>query len=399
MQAEKKKKIIIYIAFALIMVGLGASDSMRGIFAGIFEEHFDLTMSRVSLIVTVSYIGNLVFILFGSRLFDRFDKKRVAFFVMLMWGLSLLLYIFTDNYICLLIGMFVSMGTSTLMNTLINVMSPVFFGTAAGMIVNTLYFTQGIGTSANQNITGQLATDYSSFKIVNVILLVFGALGTLLMLTVSFTDGEEKDTAKDGNKEPVKTGKAGVTATILKNPAFYLFIFVFGFYFIAEHGIMNWWKTYLEKCLSFDTKSAAVYLSIFFGGMTIGRLVFSPFVSKLGEGKAMFIFGGVGTLLYIAGILGGNATVALLSASGLFISIIYPTMVLFISRFFDRSMIATATGYIISIATLFDIGFNAAFGKCADVLGFEKVILVFPVSLAVFYILFLILKTKKQKAV
>ena len=150
----------------LIMIALGASDSMRGIFSGIFETHFSLNKNQVGMIVTVSYTGNLVFMLFGSRLADSCGKKKVCFAVLSLWMAAILLYLVTDNYYCLLAGMFVSMGASTLMNTLINILSPSFFGLNAGMIVNTLFFTQGIGTSANQNLAGRFAQDYGSFRLV-----------------------------------------------------------------------------------------------------------------------------------------------------------------------------------------------------------------------------------------
>lgn len=56
----------------------------------------------------------------------------------------------------------------------------------------------------------------------------------------------------------------------------------------------------------------------------------------------------------------------LLSISGLSISIVYPTLVLMIRSFFKEEGIATATGAIISLATVYVICFNAFFGKLTD---------------------------------
>ncbi len=379
---KDKRKILIYIAFMLIMIALGASDSMRGIFAGVFESRFSLSKQGVSLIVTVSYIGNLVFILFGGKLSDRFSKKRVCIAVMALWLCALLLYVLTENYICLLIGMFVSMGASTLMNTMINILSPDFFGLSAGMTVSTLFFTQGIGTSLNQNVTGRLAKDYGAFRFVNVILILFGVAGLIIMC---FVDFKEKN-AEAYVKTASKSGKG-----ILTKGSFYLFVFVFGFYFIAEHGIMNWWRMYLTDASGMSDERASVLLTVFFAGMTVGRLVFSPLIKKLGNGKSILLFAGAGTLLYVPGMFLGERTVCLVAASGLLISIVYPTLVQFINTFFSRDIIATATGFIISAATVFDIAFNALFGRVLDTIGFERGILIFPICMAVFYILYLIL--------
>ena len=124
-------KVIILIAFMLIMVGLGISDSSRGVFSGIFEQDLMLTKPQVSWIVTVSYVGNLLFVSLGGKAADRFERKKVVLTVLAMWTLAQELFVVTDNYVCLLIGMFFSMGASTLLNTLMNLLSSVFFGSMA----------------------------------------------------------------------------------------------------------------------------------------------------------------------------------------------------------------------------------------------------------------------------
>lgn len=391
MKNISKKQIIVYIAFMLIMIALGASDSMRGVFSGIFEKHFELSKSQVSLIVTISYIGNLVFILFGSRMADKYDKKKICIGIMLLWAVALLIYIFTDHYLCLLLGMFISMGTSTLMNTMINILSPTFFGVGAGMVVNTLFFTQGIGTSTNQNITGRYASDYASFRFVNVLLLVLGVLGVLILTFVKFPKEERKESIENVADKSGGAASRNSTKQIFGNKAFFLFLFIFGFYFIAEHGIMNWWLMYCNESLLLDKASSATYLSLFWVGMTVGRLVLSPFVFRLGVAKSILVFGGIGTGLYVFGVIGGAPTLLFVSVAGLFISIVYPTLVLMINEYFEYDIIATATGYIISAATVFDIAFNAVFGKMIDTVGFSRSIMIFPVSMAVFYILFVVL--------
>ena len=75
------------------------------------------------------------------------------------------------------------------------------------------------------------------------------------------------------------------------------YVLVFGFYFIAEHGVMNWMVAYGVDGLGLPQASAAKYLSVFFGGMMIGRLCLSPLVDKLGALKSLAAFGGVSCVL------------------------------------------------------------------------------------------------------
>ena len=115
--AKKWSSRLTFFAFVVLMVGLGSNDSLRGIFSTIFQEHFSLTTTQLGLIVTASYIGNLVFLLVGGNLSTRFSKKRVLQVLILIWMAALALFAFTSNYTVLLIGMALALGSSTLLNT------------------------------------------------------------------------------------------------------------------------------------------------------------------------------------------------------------------------------------------------------------------------------------------
>lgn len=370
------QNIVVFIGFMICMIVMGASDSMRGVFGGVFQEHFSLTTTQVSTIVTVSYIGNLVFLLLGGNILDRFEKKKVFLSVVGIWMCGATVFVATDNYMMLLVGMFLCMGASTLINTTINLLVPLVFAGAPSLIVNVLFFTQGIGTSTSQNLVGRYAKDISGWHLVNVILLVIIAIG---IVAVCFSKLPNSKT----EKQQVSYRR------IIKHPAFLYLILIFGFYFIAEHGILNWFLAYCTSELGMNNESAAVYLSMFFGGMTIGRLIFAPVVQKLGVSKSIMLFGSISTATYSIGIAGGKYTVALLSMTGCMLSIIYPTLVLMIQKYYEKDCMATATGVIISIATVFDIIFNMLFGVITDVMGIRFAFYVFLASMIMFYVVFL----------
>ena len=384
-----KKSTVAYISFMLIMIALGASDAMRGIFSPIFQNHFAIDNTQLAMIVTISYVGNLVFLLIGGKMDDKYNKKTVSILIMTLWACSLILYLVTDNYYCLLVGMFFSMGASTLMNTMINLMTPIFFAGAPAMIINTLFFTQGIGTTGSQKIAGTYASGFGSWKIVNIILLAIGICGTLVFMTLKLPDTDQVQTKDTSNKQPDNG-----FMKVMKNPAFFYLVLVLGFYFVAEHGILNWLVTYCTNQLEFSMANASTYLSIFFGGVTIGRLVFAPVVQKQGIQKSITIFGGSSTVLYVIGILFGKQTIMILSIAGLSFSILYPTLIMMIQKYYQKEITATATGMIISVATLFDIGFNALFGKAVDMMGLKNSFLILPICMVCFYVCFMIFRLR-----
>ena len=375
---KKWSSRLTFFAFVVLMVGLGSNDSLRGIFSTIFQEHFSLTTTQLGLIVTASYIGNLVFLLVGGNLSTRFSKKRVLQVLILIWMAALALFAFTSNYTVLLIGMALALGSSTLLNTTMNLITPLLFATAPGFFVNFLFFTQEIGTSGSQYILGSHADGFAFWQHTNLVLLILGAVAFVLLLFCNVP--EEAAAPADAPAQ-----KGGYDWRIIVP-----YVLVFGFYFIAEHGVMNWMVAYGVDGLGLPQASAAKYLSVFFGGMMIGRLCLSPLVDKLGALKSLAAFGGVSCVLYLIGSLGGAVTMPIWAISGLSFSILYPTLVMSIRLYFPAQQVSGAAGTILSIASLADILFNVGFGKLVDMTGYAVSIRVLPLSVLAFFIVFML---------
>lgn len=373
--------------FMILMAGLGVSDSLRGIFAPVFQQHFTLNASGLSVIIMVSYPGNLVFLSLGGQMMDRFDRKKTTMAVLLLWMAALVVYVVSDHFLLLLVSVFFAMGASTLLNTTVNLLTPLIFTAAPGMLVNVFFFVQGVGTSASQNLVGRMADSYGVFRGVNLFLLGLGILAALFLAGVKIPGSGERPEAASSAQSPKK---AVSFAAVTRQPGFWLLVVIFGFYFVAEHGIMNWLVAYGTGALGLEASRAALYLSGFYGGMTVGRLVFSPAVSALGAVKSICGFGGIGAVLFILGSVLGGSGLWLLSLSGLFLSIVYPTMVFMIGSVFPQHMLSTAAGAVISLGTLADIGFNLVFGRATDYFGYGISFMAVPLCMAGFYLAYLV---------
>ena len=377
----KKNNLFLLLSFSVLMILTGISDSLRGVFLPTFQTHFALSSTQSSMIIMVSYIGNLIFLLIGGKLVDKYQKKPVILCILGIWSAAFLLYTVTDNYWCLLFGMIFSMGASTLLSTTLNILTPVVFLSSPGLIVNLLGFIQGIGTSGSQNMIGRFAENISAWHISNGVMLAITLLMIAAFLFIRFP-------------ERVQTARVVRTSyrETFRNPAFPFLVIIFGFYFIAEHGIMNWMTTYATQELGMSLSDGSMYLSFFFLGYTIGRLVLSPLVDRLGIFRCFGIISTLAAALYIPGILFGRSTILLVCISGFFFSILYPTLVLMVNYYYPAGTIATAAGAVISTATLFDILFNLFFGTLIDVAGFHNAIYVLPISMGAFWLFYLIFR-------
>ena len=147
--------------------------------------------------------------------------------------------------------------------------------------------------------------------------------------------------------------------------------------------------------------SSAIYLSMFYGSLTVGRLIFAPFIDRIGIFRCLIIWSAAGAVLYAAGFAMGRSGLILVAAAGLAYSILYPLLVMLIGKFFDTSVAGSATGLILSLATFFDIFFNAFFGRLAEHKGYGTAIFVLPAAAAAFSLLLLLLKfgVKRSKEI
>ena len=381
------KKAVPFLCFAVLMFGLGSSDSLRGIFAPVFQNRYALSDTQLSLIVTISYVGNLLFLSLGGKLLDTFGRKTVVLSVTAIWVLSMLLNVVSDSYICILISMFFALGASTLLNTTVNILTPVVFSGYAGLMVNIFFFIQGIGTSGSQFVLGRYGLSYPGFKGVSFLLLLIGAAAGFLLILVPLGGEKQPEHLQSKGKT-----EAPVTQANPKPAVFILLCTMIGFYFIGEHGIMNWLFSYCIQAFQLPSGKASVYLSLFWGGMTVGRLIFAPVVQRQGTVKSIRIFGTVGTLLFCAGILTGENGILLLSISGLAISVLYPTMVLLIQQIYPAGVVATRTGAIISVATVADIVFNLFFGMITGAIGYRLSFMILPACMVGFNICYMALQ-------
>ena len=383
MNKEKNIRWIPVLCFGVLMLGLGSSDSLRGIFSPVFQEHYSVGGKGLSMMVVISYVGNLLFLSVGGKMMDTFDRKKVAMGMLGIWMAAVLLNVLTDSYPMILLSMFLALGASTMLNTTVNLLTPMVCAGYAGMMVNIFFFIQGIGTSGSQFLLGRFAFSYDGWKMINGVLFAVGLVSLVLFAMVNLKPEKEKTKPKTSQKKkPQDMPGASI---------FWLLVLMMGFYFIGEHGIMNWMLTYCMNALQMPSHTASAYLSIFWGGMTVGRLVFAPVVQKLGVRKSLKYFGGAGTVLFVTGVLSGSKGVILLSSSGLLISILYPTMVLFFQQIYPVSVVATKTGAIISAATIADIVFNAGFGALSDSMGIQISFLILPVCMVLYYCFYLLL--------
>ncbi len=376
----------LYAVSASLMVILGASDALRGIFTPLFTSVFGFSMSQVGFIVSASYLGNLICLLFGGMILDRIGRKKAMALFIIALALSEILLLFGNNYVLLVLGFFLALGISTLLNTTLNLLSDSFSATKSLMLLNALFFLQGIGTSGSQLILSRYS---SSVGVWNGTLIAMAILLVPLALITMKLKDEGK--AVSAETEEIKGAEKTEYGMII------LIALTLGLYLIAEHGITNYIIMYGTEYIGISAAAAGLALSLYSAGIMIGRLVLGTIVDKVGAEKMLFISLVGATIIATAAF--SLSVLPLLFLVGLAISIVYPTTVSLVRKHAPATLGARATTVAVSAASILDVIFNAVFGKAIDSFGYGSSMPVLCVALGISAILmiFIIPKGRRQR--
>ena len=388
MKKQKSRgRLLLAVYFTLMMILLGCSDALRGVFLPSFRETFSLTETQSSMIIMMSYTGNLFFLFIGGYFLDKCKKKSFVLTVSLIWMLALLVYTFTENYAVLLISMFFSLGASTMLSTSINVITPLAFMSPA-LLLNVFSFTQSLGITGAQNIGGRFADTIKGWHVINLILFIAAVIALIMLF---FTDMEP-----NGSTLPTAEKSSSSYIDIIKNPACIYLVIICGAYYISEHGLQNWMVSYCNTYLGFSVKTGSLWLSVFYGLMTAGKLIFAPLVQKIGALKTLFISSAFAAVFYVSGILLESKGIVLIGISGLGFSVLWPMFIYLIESCYPPNQNGRAVGFITGIATLFDIGLNAGFGAVVERMGYRFSMRILASGIVILVITLLVFSQKRK---
>jgi fucose permease len=184
-------------------------------------------------------------------------------------------------------------------------------------------------------------------------LYVVAAVLSLILIGISLL--VKYPASKVSQEEPVNLAR---TLKMLKDPYALGFSFAAFLYVAVESAIYVWMPTLLEKYEGNLLLVATYSLSIFFFLRAGGRFLGAFILSRFNWSGAMVLFSAAIFLCFLFSIIGGvGVAVLLLPLSGLFMSVLYPTIISKGISCFPKSSHGAVAGVI-----LFFTAAGAAFG-------------------------------------
>jgi len=273
--------VIIYIVF----ISLGLPDSLFGASWPVIHLDFGINESFASLygVITGACTGGVSFI--SGWLIRKLGTGKVTLISTLLTVAGLFIMSVSPNIVIMMLGAVVLGYGAGVIDTALNNFISLHYKTQH---MNWLHACWGVGVTISPLIMSAFLTDETGswrngYRVVALLQL---SIGIIIALTLNKWKIVKEDFFKEESKESQKS-----LFEVLKIKGVLPSILSQGLYCSMEFTIGTWGASYLVNVHSLSPADAAKWISLFFGGIMVGRIV-SGFISMKTTDNTM-IRGGI----------------------------------------------------------------------------------------------------------
>ena len=365
--------IVIYIAF----VSLGFPDSLFGVSWPVVHVEFGTPESFASVysIITGVCTGGVSFI--AGPLLRKFGTGRVTFFSTLLTALGLIGISFSPNIVVMMIcTVIMGYGAGAIDTGLNNFVSLHY----KAKHMNWLHCCWGLGVTISPIVMsaflGGNGTWRNGYRVIAVLQF---AIALIILASLKKWNVQPKPVAETESAQKELPKKSFLD--LLKEKGMVTSILSLGLYCAGEFTIGTWGATYAVNVLAISPDEAAKWISLYFCGIMVGRIIAGFLSEKLSDNtliKGGMVIAAVGMIVMLLPI-GKTALVGLLLI-GMGYGPVFPSVLHSVPARFGAEYSADITGYHMSGA--YGVGFviQFAFGYIASATTFA----IMPIVLLVF---------------
>lgn len=355
----------------LIMVVMAITDNLKGAFIPTYKRIFSVNDINVGYMITAASIGYIIFTYIGGFLCEKIGQKKVVILGMIAMLSGLIILSQANSFTMVIMGTVANSIGVSLIGIGANTIAPVLFISYQAILMNLTHFCYGLGSAAGQRFVGIMIGRGMDWRKIFVLVAaaVLVVLTAFLFVKVPSVHEENKDSKINARE-------------IFSNKLIYLYTIALGFYIGAEWCTGNWFMNYTNKVFNFDQGSSSYYAALFFTTFAIGRFIGGFIVEKTGYLRSVKVSLIAALVVYFFGISIGIGGVMLISLSGIFFAIVFPTVILTVNKVFKENT-AYITGIIITLASILSTVINLFMGYLNKFVGVKNAFYAIPVCLAV----------------
>lgn len=364
---KKNKSTPVFALFIVIyatMFLFGLVENVKGVSFPLIKSEFGVNYDSQGGLVSMTWFGYVLFCLAASLFLERYGIKKsiLAGYLLVcvgavatlaapsFWAVGLTLLIVNAGF-----G-FYEVGA--------NALASVVFTSRAALMMNLMHFFYGFGAIAGPETAGLLTSSFQlSWRQVYLAVIIPTGLVFLFILFTRFRLQANSNPAQSPSKDQPPAAQPGPRITFfgaLRSPLIWLFCLTLGFMEVVEFGAANWGGLYLQDVYGLDPRViGASFVSLFYIQFTLARLFGGLVIEKVGYLRSLKL-AVLGTILvFLAGFSLGINGIWVLPTTGLFIGIMWPTLMAVAMQHFGpdapiiTSVIITVSGAVNGIFQFF----------------------------------------------
>lgn len=352
--------IVIYIVF----ISLGLPDSLFGVAWPVVHLEFGIAESFASVYSIIIGVCTGGVSLVAGRLIRKFGTGRVTFFSIILTAIGLIGMSFSPNIVVMMIfAVILGYGAGAIDTGLNNFVSLHY----KAHHMNWLHCFWGIGVTTSPLImsavlSGETGSWRNGYRIVAVLQLIIA-----FIVIFSLKKWRKVEFSTEANGETEEKAESKSIIEILKGKTVLTSIFSLGLYCGMEFLVGTWGATYLVNVFSLSPSEAAKWVSLYYGGIMLGRFV-SGFISmKLNDDKMIRL--GISSAFLGMVVLAlpiGKLSIIGFLLIGFGFGPIFPSVLHNVPRRFGKEYSADITGYHMGGAYLVGFLIQLSFGYLAS---------------------------------
>jgi len=224
-------------------------------------ETFNITLRTQSIIFPFNYIGQMVGMIIIGFIASRLGNKIIHILLLILLGLSALLFTYINSYYLFLI-LFLFMGLfSSNINMIVDASVSDIFDKKKGFYLNISHIFFGFGALLSPIVFNLIFFATGDFKKFYFILFILSFLILFIIILAKYPDTK------------IKKIKFNIIGKLLKNSKFSLLCVYIIIGSGTMHAISGWLPTLLYKNLNLTQEISNYLLSLFWLAVIAGRII------------------------------------------------------------------------------------------------------------------------------
>lgn len=379
--------LMIFITYSVMLI-FGFVENLKGMAIPAIRNEFHVDFSVIGAMVFFSSLGYLITCFLGGIFSEKFGHKSAVSFGYILLILSTLIIYISPNIIVVNVSMFIMFCGLGIFETSGNLLAGEVFTKNTAVMLNFMHLFYGLGSVIGPKFAGFYLVSGHTWKQYYLYASFVCLLFFIITLIIKFPKANYHE---KNHKIPFKD--------IIRDKRVWILGVALGMAVVLELGTSNWFVNYLSEVYKMNPDKSALYMSLFYTTFVLGRLFGGFIAEKIGYFKLIISFLITALFLYSIALVLKEKGAILISLSGFFISVIFPTTIAIVLKKFKKD-VGAIMSFVITMSALINMVLNLVIGRINDVFGvytgFLSFILFFIMTIS-FYMLASKIFTEKSE--